>query len=542
MRLSAAFCALGLLSAAAPGCSRRETAVERGDRDQVLHRGLGYEVATLDPQLAAGIAEQDVDSALFEGLVSEDPRDLHPVPGVAEGWEASPDGLTYTFRLRRNARWSDGTPVTSGDFVGAWRRMLTPSLGAENAEMLFVLRGARNFNRASTTDFRDVGATSIDDLTLRITLEHPMPGFLPLLAHPAWFPLPLRALQANGPLYERGNAWAEPGHLVGNGPFVLQSWVPDREIVVGRSPTYWDAGSVRLRGIHFHPIDSVDAEERAFRSGQLHITDAVPSDRIEAYRRAATGVLRIDPYLGTYFLRLNVRRPPLDDPRIRRALSLAVDRRAIVGRILHGVETASAAFTPPGMGGYVPPPGPGMDAGEARRLLAAAGHPAGAGLPPLELLYNNSENHRAIAEAVQEMWRRELGVDVRLVNREQKVVLEDRRAGDYQIVRSSWIADYAGPGSFLDIWRSGDGNNQTGWRDEGYDSLVSQAERSRDADVRNALFGRAEERLLDGAPIIALFHYRHVFLIGPSVRGWYPTLLDHHPYKFVWLDGAAAPR
>jgi oligopeptide transport system substrate-binding protein len=291
-----------------------------------------------------------------------------------------------------------------------------------------------------------------------------------------------------------------------------------------------------LRAIHFYPIDSVEAEERAFRAGQLHITDALPIGKIDAYRRDAPQFLRIDPYLGTYFYRLNVRRPPLDDPRIRRALSLAVDRREIVASILRGSQTEARAFTPPGLGGYVPPPGRPADFEEARRLLAQAGHPGGKGLPPLELLYNNSENHRAIAEAIQEMWRRELGIEVRLANEEEKVVLEARRNGDFQILRSAWIADYADPESFLDIWRTNDGNNDTGWSSPKYDALLAEAEQSADPVARQNLWRRAEQKLLDDAPIIPIYHYTHVFLIQPSVHGWHPTLLDHHPYKDVWLE------
>jgi oligopeptide transport system substrate-binding protein len=527
-----------LLAAALSGCLRHETDVARGDREQVLYRSLGYEVSTLDPHLAAGIAEQDVASALFEGLVSEDPRDLHPVPGVAESWAESRDGLTYTFRLRPDARWSDGYAVTAQDFIDGWRRELAPSLGAENAGMLFVLRGAAEFHRGLLRDFARVGAEAPDGRTLRVTLARPDPSFLLMLSHPAWFPVRLKTISDAGPPYERGNPWASPGRLVGNGPFVLRSWTPDEAIVVEKAPSYWDAARVRLRAIRFYPIDSVDAEERAFRAGQLHVTDALPLDRIGAYRRDAPQFLRIDPYLGTYFYRLNTKRPPLDDVRIRRALAMAVDRRAIVERVLGGEEVEARAFTPPGIDGYAPPEGQVTNFADARSLLAAAGHSGGRGLPPLDLLYNNSENHRAIAEVIQETWRRELGLSVRLANQEEKTVLADRQAGDYEIVRSAWIADYADPASFLDIWRGDNGNNQTGWSNPAYDALLDGAAASADPPVRNRLRREAEQLLLDGAPIIPIYHYNHVYLIRPSVHGWYPTLLDHHPYKYVWLGAA----
>ena len=524
----------GLLLAA--GCTRRESPVASGNREQILYRGIGYEVTDLDPQLATGIAEQSIDSALFEGLVTEDPQDLHPVPGVAESWEESPDGVHYTFHLRADARWSDGTPVTARDFVDSWRRILIPKFAADNANLLYVLQGAEAFNRGVNGDFGQVGVAAVDPRTLRVTLEHPTPYFLNLLTHMAWLPVPLTTIAKEGSPYEPGNRWTQPGHIVGNGAFVLQTWRPDREISVVKSPTYWDRAHVRLNGVYFYPLDSVDAEERAFRAGQLHLTDALPAGRVDDYRRTAPQLLRIDPYLATYFYRINVERPGLNDPRVRRALALAIDRRGIVERILRGGQTPASAFTPPGMAGYVPPPGLRTDFAAARDLLALAGYPGGNGLPAFTLLYNNSENHRVIAEAVQETWRRELGVEVQLLNQEAKAMIAARGTGDYQIVRSSWVADYADPSSFLDVWRTGSGNNYTGWSSADYDSLLFTAARTPDAASRNALWQKAESLMLAAAPIIPIYYYTHVFLLQPSVHGWYPNPLDHHPYKAVWLE------
>jgi oligopeptide transport system substrate-binding protein len=524
--------ALGL----AAGCARHETDVQRGNREQVLYRGMGYEPTDLDPHLATGIAEGNVITALFEGLVVEDPRDLHPIPGVAERWEISPDGLNYTFFLRADARWSNGQPVTAPDFVGSWQRLLTPSLQADNASLLDVLQGAAAFRRGLTKDFSSVGAVAVDARTLRVTLEHPTADFLTRLTQWAWSPLYLPGVAASGALYERGNPWTRPGRLVGNGAFVLQSWEPDKLLVLAKSPTYWDAARVRLQAVQLYPIDSLDTEERAFRAGQLHVTDALPVGKIDAYRRDAPQFLRIDPYLGTYYYAFNLRRPYLSDARVRRALALAVDRGAIVQKILHGGEAPAMAFTPPGVAGYVPAARLQTDFPAARRLLAEAGYPGGQGLPPFELLYNNSENHRLIAEAIQEMWRRELGVEVRLVNQELKVVLADRRAGDFQILRGDWIADYPEPSSFLDIWRSDSGNNYGGWSDPDYDALLFRAERTSAAAARFALWQKAEALLLQGAPLIPIYHYTHVFLLQPSVQGWYANPLDHHPYKYVWLE------
>jgi len=518
-----------------PACSPHETPVARGDRDQILHRGIGHDLADLDPALATQASDYSVLSALFEGLVAEDPVDLHPVPGVAERWEISPDGLTYTFFLRANAQWANGDAVTAPDFADSWRRCLTPALAADNASFLYVIQGAEAFNK-NLIPFSQVGVAALDAHTLRVTLEHPTPCFLSLLTNPAFYPVNLRALEKSGSTTDRNNAWARPGRLVGNGPFNLAAWRSGQEIVVEKSGTYWDSATVRLRGIHFHAIDSLDVEERAFRAGQLHLTDAVATGKIDTYRRDSPDLLRIDPLLGTYFYSINTTRPFLNDARIRRALALAVDRDAIVEKILRGGQLPAHAFVPPDTAGYTASAALPTDFAAARRLLAEAGYPGGKGLPAFELLFNNSESHRLIAEAVQEMWRRELGVEIHLSNQERKSTLEARRAGTYEIMRAVWIADFVDPASFLEIFRSDSGNNYTGWKNPDYDALLFAAVREPDPAARRALFQKAEALLLDSAPLIPIYHYTHVFLIQPSVKGWHPTVLDHHPYKNVWLE------
>ncbi|HEY5078957.1 MAG TPA: peptide ABC transporter substrate-binding protein [Opitutaceae bacterium] len=519
-------CVLALL-----GCSRGATNVRSGDESQVLHRGIGPDLTDLDPQLWIQTSDYTVLSSLFEGLVSEDPTDLHPVPGVAERWEASADGLTYTFHLRGDARWSNGDPVTAGDFVASWRRILTPSFGATRASQLFIVRGAEAFNRDGG-DFSKVGLRAADARTVSVTLEHPAPWFLSLLSSPSWLPVPVATIAKYGSTTDRNTSWATPERWVGNGPFVLSSWHRGQEIAVAKSPTYWDSEKVRLRGIHFHAFDSIDAEERAFRAGQLHVTETIPPGRIDAYRRDSPNLLRIDPLLGTYFVRVNVRRPGLGDPRVRLALAQALDRTAIVEKILRGGQTAAYTFTPPGIGAYAPEPAQERDLEGARRLLAQA---APGGLPELALLYNNSDVHREVAEAIQEMWRRDLGVAVKVVNEDLKSVEEARRTGGYDLLLSSWIADYADPSAFLDVFRADSGDNFTGWSNGEYDANLYKAARTVDPSGRNELYRSAERLLLSEAPVIPLYHYTHVFLIRPSVKGWHPTLLDHHPYKDVWL-------
>jgi oligopeptide transport system substrate-binding protein len=348
--------------------------------------------------------------------------------------------------------------------------------------------------------------------------------------------VPLSTIAAHGSAFSRGNAWTRPSRLVGNGPFSLKTWEPNKVIVVEKSPTYWETAGVRLNAIHFYPTDSVDTEERAFRTGQLHLTYVLPFGKVDTYRRVAPHFLRTDPYLNSYFIRFNTRQSPLNNERVRRALAGAVDRTSIVQSLLRGGQTVATAFTPPGLPGYQPPPGAPTDFEGARALLAEAGFPGGRGFPPLELLHHTSENHRLLAEVVQEMWRRELGIEVRLLNQEFKVLLSERRAGRFQLLLSDWVGDYLDASTFLDIWGGDSGNNHTGWASADYDALLFAAARNPDSFSRAAQMQRAEALMLAAAPIIPLYYNTHVFLVQPAVKGWHPTLLDHHPYKHVWLE------
>lgn len=518
------------------GCKPRGTPVERGIRDQVLYRSLSADPTDIDPHLVTSLFALNVTTALFEGLVAEDPIDLHPVPGVAESWEISADTLTYTFHLRANARWSNGEPVTAQDFAVAAKRALTPALGASNLEFIDPVRNARSYHTGQLTDFTQVGITALDARTLRIQLEHPTPYFLSLLTHPIWFPVYLPALEKVGSPTDRNNRWTRPATFVGNGPFMLKDWNPGTLILAEKSPTYWDAATVRLRAIRFLPTTNVEAEERAFRAGQVHITEALPLARLDVYRREKNPALTVSPFLDTYFYRLNVTRPILNEAKVRRALSLAVDRRTINDTILRGQQRPAFSFTPPDCTpGYIPPMTAVSDPAAARALLAEAGYPNGKALPPLELLINNSGNHQTIAEAVQAMWRRELNIDVRIVSMESSAALEQRRALTYQILRSDWVADYADPKSFLEIFASDSHSNHTGWKNKVYDALLAEADHTADPAARFTLLQRAETILLEESPLIPIYHLSTVRLVHPSVRGWHPTLLDHHPYKNVWL-------
>jgi len=508
---------------------------------RVLRLGNGAEPKSLDPHLVTGVAEHNILSALLEGLVAEDPQTLAPVPGVAERWEVTPDGCTYTFHLRADARWSNGDPVLASDFVFSFRRMLSPALAAEYAYMLYPLKNGKAFNTGELTDPAQVGATATAERILTLTLEHPTPYLLQLLSHTSWLPVHPGTIEQHGRIDQRNTAWTKPANWVGNGPFALDRWEINRELAVRRNPHYWDTRTVQLDGIVFLPIDSADTEERAFRDGTLHVTSTVPLHRIEYYRREHPGLIRFDPYLGTYFYRFNTRVKPLDDVRVRCALAMGIEREQLTQFVLKGGQAPAYHFTPPGTGGYTATARFAAKLEEARRLLAEAGFPEGKGFPPLELLYNTSEQHRVIAEAVQQMWKTGLGVDVQLVNQEWKVYLDTVRRGDYQIARGSWIGDYNDPKTFLDMWVTDGGNNRTGWASPDYDRLIQDAARERDPHQRLALLGGAEEILVREMPVAPIYFYVRNMLIQPAVQGWYPTLLDHHPYKHVRLGGEPVP-
>jgi oligopeptide transport system substrate-binding protein len=524
-----------LAAALSGGCARRETIVDRGIREGVLHLNVGSEPSDLDPHTVSSTGDGRVIQSLFEPLVTYEPGTLAPVPALATRWEISTDGLTYIFHLRPDAKWSNHDPITAQDCVDSWRRILTPALGAEFAYFLYVIRGAEAFNKGSAADFSSVGVAARDAHTLVVTLAYPAPYFLQMLLNSPWRPVHVASIAAQGSPYARETRWTRPETLVSSGPFTLQEWSPNRRVVVAKSATYWDREHVRLTAVHFYPIDNIDVEERAFRAGQLHMTWALPLSKTAALERAKSSVLRIDPLLETQFFRFNVRRAPLDDVRVRRALALTIDRDMLATKVLPGGRKPAPTFVPPLLADYSPPAYRAYDPAAARQLLAEAGHAGGAGLPVIEVLYNNSEILRLVVEAIQQMWQRELGVQIRLVNQEKKTVYASRRSGDYQIILGSWTADYLDATTFLDLWRSDSGHNQTGWSAPAYDELSNRANTILDSKTRAAVLAQAERLVLDAAAIVPVYFNTHVYLLHDAVKGWQPTPMDHMDFRYVTL-------
>jgi oligopeptide transport system substrate-binding protein len=521
---------------AACGCARRETPAASAARAQTLLLGNGAEPEDLDPQIVTIYTDQNILLALFEGLTAIDEKTSQPVPAAAQSWEPSADGLAWTFHLREGLRWSNGEALTADDFVQSWRRLLSPALASEYANLLYPIRNAEAFNQGLVSDPGALGLSAPDSRTLRVELAQPTPYFPVLVALPPSYPVNPRVMERFGATARRGTPWTRPGNLVGNGPFTLEEWVPNARIVVGKNPSYWNADTVTLRQIVFFPTESPDTEEKDFRAGQLHVTYSLPISKIDAYRRDAPERLRVDPFLRTFFLRFNVKRAPFDDPRVRRALSLAIDRDIIARRVLSGGYPPAHSFTPPDCGSYTARARVDLDAGEARRLLAESGHPAGRGIPPFEVQVRNDEVQPPVMEAVQEMWEKELGVHATLATLEQKTWVQNQQTLNYTVSTAAWAGDFLDPVTFLDLFVTGGGNNWTGWGDSAYDRMIAEAARASVPSERLEVFQGAEAYLLERGPVAPLYFGAHSYLIAPSVKGWAPAQLGYHRYAFVRLE------
>lgn len=533
-----------LLLLATTACSPRPSPVEAARETHTLILGNGAEPQDLDPHTSSAYTDYNILIALLEGLTVIDEASSQPIPGIASRWDVSADGLRYTFHLRPEARWSNGDPVTAGDFVFSFQRILTPALASDYAYMLHPIKNARAYNFGQLDDFAQVGARAADEHTLVLELEHPTPQLLALAAHQAWFPVHPPTILAHGPIDRRGGGWTAPGKFVGNGAYQLTEWSPNQRIVADRNPHYWNhAGTAdAVQTVVFIPNDNIAADEAAFRTGQLHLTYDLLPDRIAHHRQTAPETLRVDPLLETFYLRFNVRRPPLDDARVRRALALAIDRDIISERLLLGSRLPARSLTPPGTAGYTARAAQPDDPGEAKRLLAEAGYPDGAGFPVLEVQMNADALNQRVLEAIQAMWKQTLGIEVRLVSLDFRAYLENQRTGSYDISRSRWIGDYNDPNTFLDMFVTDGGNNQTGWSDPAYDRAIADAARTADPAKRFEHFQHAEQRLLDAAPIAPVFHGTRTYLIHPDVKNWVPSLLGIHRYQAIRTSGTSDAR
>lgn len=490
----------------------------------------GDEPESLDPAIITGQPDLRVTSALFEGLTRFNTRTATPEPAMAQSWDLSPDGKIYTFHLRSNLVWSTGEPITAEDFVYSWHRVLNPNTASDYAGQLYFLVNGEAYNSGKIKDPSQIGVHALDARTLRAELVAPTAFFLDLCALPTLALVPPKFVEAHG------DHWLMERPLPTCGAYTLDFWRIRDRIRIRKNPRYWDAANTQSAVVDFLPVAYAAPAFNLYESGQADIIwdkNLVPSELMDVLRNRPD--CHLYDYLGTYFIRFNLTRKPFDDFRVRKAMALVLDKKRIVERITRSGEKPASHLTPEGMAGYESPEGWGYDPVLARKLMAEAGFPDGKGFPTFKYLFNANAMHQQVAVEMQEMWKKELGINMELESAEWKVYLSNQSSLQFDLSRSSWIGDYNDPNTFLDMFMSNNGNNRTGWKSERYDQLVREANRNTDKKKRAAMLEQAEALLIkDDLPIIPLFFYKGVnFFDTNKVDGIYQNLLDNHPINTI---------
>jgi oligopeptide transport system substrate-binding protein len=585
----------------------------------------GTEIKTVDPATATGVPEGRIIREIFEGLCGWHPADLHPIPGVAKSWDISADKKTYTFHLRKNARWTDGTPVTAEDFVYSWRRFLHPATAAEYSYEMWYIVNAERFTKqqvqvgdvveielpksADNTDtdrpfapgkiikgkllsidpsdappngdnavepgeseagsgdlaylvavdgvprrfhrgglraedyvwllpdFDTVGIKSLDVHTLEVKLKHPVPYFLDLTGFYPFAPVNRRCVESYS-----NTDWTKPENIVSNGPFQLEMRRVRDRIRLVKSPTYWDRDNVRLEIVDALAVESLTTGLNLYLTNQADWIEYVPNAVVKDLIAQKRPDFKPAPYITTYFYRLNVTRPPLNNPLVRRALNLATNKRDIVERVTMAGQQPARSMVPPVIedrSHYKPALTDDFNPERARQLLAEAGYPDGKGFPTIAIDYNTNDTHKSIAELLQFQWKKHLGIQVELRALEWQAYLQNQQALQYDLSRSGWVGDYPDPNTFLGLWTSDSGNNKTGWANAQYDALIQKAQFEADEQKRNEFFREAERILMDELPVIPVYFYVSTSMVKPYVRGYFPNFHDLHPLRDVWIDEQA---
>lgn len=491
----------------------------------------------LDPGLISDNESSNIANAISEGLVEYDPKGGDPVPAIATRWELSPDQRTYTFHMRKDAKWSDGHPVTAQDFIYSWERVLNPATGSKYAFALSnYIKNGEAYNKGELTDASQLGFKALDEYTVQLEIKDPTPYFLHLMCYPVYRPVPKWAIEAHGA------RWTDAGNMVTTGPFMLERRVTQKEIVVKKDPNYWDAANVQLAGIKFMPVEQVETAFKMYEAGEADIDWYLPEMKLPTFVGRPDYVMT--PQLATYFYWINTQRKPFTDVRVRRALAMAVDRKILTEKYLHGAQLPSANIVPSYLNGYPAPKGPVFDPAQASALLDEAGFKDRSTFPTIAIHYNTLESHKLIAQVIQQMWKEHLGINVQLLNEEWKTYLKTLNAEQYDIARHGWIGDYPDPNTFLEIFIGGSSQNHSGWANAEFDALMTQAMQTTDKKERWQLLADAEVIFAQDVPAIPIYAYTKSYLIRPYVKGYYPNLQDIHPYKGVYLvddaDGAVA--
>jgi len=511
-----------------------DTAAVEKQVEQVMTFNLGADPKSVDPQLNSATDGGIVVNNTFEGLMRVDANGKAQ-PGGAESVEISDDQMTYTFRLRKDAKWSDGKPVTAADYKYAWLRALDPAVASEYSFQLYYIKGGQEFFEGKGTK-EDVGVEAVDDHTFKVTLKAPTAYFLNLVTFYTFMPVREDAV------IQKPEGWAkDPSITLSNGPFKISEYHMNDKVILVPNEHYWNKDSVKLDKIVLTMIVDISTAMTAYDSNEVDVLITVPTPEIPK-RQVEDPTFHIVPYLGVYYYIFNVNKAPTNDINVRKALTLAIDREQIVTDVAKGGQQPANGFVPTGLvdsqgndfrataGDY------GIsstaDVEKAKEYLAKAGYPNGEGMAPLELIYNTSEGHKAIAEAIQEMWKKNLGIEVNLVNQEWAVFQDTRHVGNFEVARAGWIGDYNDPMTFLDLWTSYSGNNDAQWsytkgdfpENKKFDALIENSKIAQGVARDKDLYG-AEKILMDELITMPIYYYTGVIMVKDKIKNWERDIL-----------------
>ncbi|MET3287664.1 UNVERIFIED_CONTAM: oligopeptide transport system substrate-binding protein [Brevibacillus sp. OAP136] len=504
---------------------------EKPKTEQVLRWNLHSEPPSADPGIAEDTTSAAIVRATFDGLTRSG-EDGKPHEAVAEKIEVSPDLKTYTFTIR-DSKWSNGDPVTAHDFEYAWKRALDAKTASNYAYQLFYIKNGEKYNKGEAKA-EDVGVKAIDDKTLKVELENPTPYFLELTAFQTYYPVNPKVVSANA-------NWATDAKThVGNGPFKMEKWDHKSKLIMLKNENYWDKDTVKLDKIEFSMVEDENTELSMYENGELdwagHPLSSLPIDALAALKDS--GKLNVHPVAATYWYKFNTEKPPFNNVKIRKAFTYAIDRQALIDNVLQANEQPAMGPVPPSM--WLNPDGyfKDKDFDNAKKLLAEGMKELGLSkLPPITLSYNTSEGHKKIAEAIQDQWRKNLGVETKLENAEWKVYLEKMHEGNYQVGRLGWSADFNDPINFLELFKEKNGgNNDTRWENPKYKDLLNQSGVEADPAKRSELLHQAEQIIMDDMPIMPIYYYTHTWVKNDKVKGVVTDALGAIDWKWATME------
>ncbi len=493
----------------------------------------GGDPTSLDPHAVSGDWENRIVGDIFEGLTTEN-IDAEPIPGQASAWTTSDDGLVYTFTLRDDIFWSDGEPVTAGDFVFAFQRLMDPLTAADYAYLQYPIKNAEAINSGDITDLGALGAKAIDDRTLEITLERPTPYFTSALTHYTAYPVPQHVVEAHGA------DWVKIGNIVTNGPYRPVEWVPGSHVKTAINERYYDADALAIDEVIFYALEDQSAALKRYRSGEFDILTDFPTDQYAWMQENLPGQAHVAPFAGLYYYVVNHNQPPFDNPGVRKALSMSINREIIGPDILGTGEIPAYSWVPPGMANYGEPYSVAWKGlpyaervAEAKALLSEAGYSSDNPLT-VQLRYNTNENHKRIAVAVAAMWK-PLGIEVELYNTEVKVHYDELQRGILEVARAGWLADYNDAVNLLELLKSGVTHNYGRYENAEFDALLEQAETAM-GDERQALLYAAEKVAMDETAGIPIYYYLSRNVVSPRVKGFKDNAFDIHRTRWLSLS------